>query len=50
MTKGGHRIGLVLDCGIEDDLRIRHVQVGVSAAADAAEIDVKLTTSSVVFV
>lgn len=27
VTKGGHRIGLVLDCAIEDDLRLRHVQV-----------------------
>lgn len=27
VAKGGHRIGLVLDCAIEDDLRLRHVQV-----------------------
>ncbi|CAM9637765.1 unnamed protein product, partial [Ectocarpus sp. 13 AM-2016] len=26
VTKGGHRIGLVLDCAIEDDLQLRHVQ------------------------
>lgn len=27
LVKGGHRIGLVLDCGIEEDLLLRHVQV-----------------------
>ncbi|CAM9784634.1 unnamed protein product [Scytosiphon promiscuus] len=33
VTKGGHRIGLVLDCAIEDDLRLRHVQAANAARA-----------------
>ncbi|CAN0387478.1 unnamed protein product, partial [Ectocarpus sp. 13 AM-2016] len=33
VTKGGHRIGLVLDCAIEDDLQLRHVQAANAARA-----------------
>ncbi|CAN0061800.1 unnamed protein product, partial [Discosporangium mesarthrocarpum] len=33
LKKGGHRIGVVLDCGIEDDLFLRHVQTINAARA-----------------
>eukprot|EP00904_Undaria_pinnatifida_P007386 jgi/Undpi1/3778/HiC_scaffold_16.g07147.m1 len=33
VTKGGHRIGVVLDCAIEDDLMLRHVQAANAARA-----------------
>ena len=29
MTTGGHRIGLLLDCGMGEDLIQRHIQVRV---------------------
>jgi hypothetical protein len=27
LASGGHRIGLILDRGMEDDMRLRHIQV-----------------------